>query len=415
MTAVRIGLVSGEFDPERDGVSDYTARLAAHLREQGAEALVLTTHERAGAGGGAIGLATAWDLREVRGATRTLRRMRLDVVHVQFAPSSYGYRGAIGALPLLLAGGPRLAVTLHDYGRWSWRPRWLPAPVAPSLWRGAERRGLWDRETLLLTSRADRLVVTSPSHAEVLRGRLPSRADRVVEIPTGPGIEPVDLDRAAARARLGVGSRVPVLVFSGYVHPISGIPYLLDAAVRLRSSFPDLRLFVIGGFEDPGTGPGSSPYRHEVQALIDGRALSQTVHITGWQPERRVSTLLRAADVAVFPFTAGVTARIGSVLAALEHRVPTVATAASPPDPALEDGRHLLLVPRRDSGALAAAVTRLLTDKELGLRLAEAGAELAAHHSWPSIAAAHLGLYHGMLAARASVRSNAELGRADLT
>jgi glycosyltransferase involved in cell wall biosynthesis len=401
MSSTRIGLVSGEFDPERGGVSDYTARLADHLRRSGVEALVLTTHERAAAGDAALGLATAWDLREVRSAARTLRRLDLDVVHVQFSPSAYGYRGAIGALPMLLAGGPRLAVTLHEYGRWSWRPRWLPAGMAPGLWRGAERRGLWDRETLLLTSRAERLVVTTPVHAAAVRERLPSRADRVIEIPVGPNVTPVEMDRAEARTRLGAGPDEPVLVFFGTVHPVSGIPYLLDAAVRLRTTFPGLRLYVVGGFDDAHVQTIS--YRSEVETLIDGRALGQTVRITGRLPEPEVSALLRAADVAVLPFTAGVTARNGAVLAALEHRVPTVATQANPPDPELEHERHLLLVPRRDSGALAASITRLLTDDELAARLADAGAALARRHGWPNIAAAHLDLYRSMLPAGAVV------------
>jgi glycosyltransferase involved in cell wall biosynthesis len=402
MTMTRIGLVSGEFDPERGGVSDYTARLATHLRQSGVEALVLTTHERGGAATDtALGLATAWDLREVRSAARTLRRLDLDVVHVQFSPSAYGYRGAIGALPMLLAGGPRLAVTLHEYGRWSWRPRWLPAGMAPGLWRGAERRGLWDRETLLLTSRADRLVVTTPSHAAAVRERLPSRAGRVTEIPIGPNVVPVELDREEARARLGVGPRQPVLVFFGTVHPVSGIPYLLDAAVRLRTTFPDLQLYVVGGFDD--TRAQATSYRNEVEALIDGRALGQTVRITGRLPEPEVSALLRASDVAVLPFTAGVTARNGAVLAALDHRVPTVATQANPPDPELEHERHLLLVPRRDSGELAASITRLLTDPALAAGLADAGAALARRHGWPRIATAHLELYGDMLPAGAAV------------
>jgi glycosyltransferase involved in cell wall biosynthesis len=188
-------------------------------------------------------------------------------------------------------------------------------------------------------------------------------------------------------------------VFFGTVHPVSGIPYLLDAAVRLRTTFPGLRLYVVGGFDE--TGVQATSYRNEVEALIDGRALRQTVRITGRLPEPEVSALLRAADVAVLPFTAGVTARNGAVLAALEHRVPTVATQANPPDPELEHERHLLLVPRRDSGALAASITRLLTDDELAAGLADAGAALARRHGWPNIAAAHLELYRSMLPAGA--------------
>src|SRR5687768_12748612 len=99
MVNLRVGLVAGAFAPERDGVSGYTARLAAYLRKRGVEAHVITTHAQPGRAGGTTDLTTAWDLREVRAAARQLRRLQLDAVHVQFAPSAYAYRGAIGALP----------------------------------------------------------------------------------------------------------------------------------------------------------------------------------------------------------------------------------------------------------------------------------------------------------------------------
>lgn len=417
---LRVAIVSGEFDPERDGVSDYTARLAAHLGRQDAEAFVISTHERArpvsngeatphGRPRWAAGRnhATAWDLGEVRTVARALRRLDLDVVHVQFAPSAYGYRAAIGALPLLLNGGPptqrpRLVVTLHEYGSWAWRPRW--APWAPGMLARVEGRGWWDRETLLLTTRSDRIVVTNPTHAGVVFERFPALAERVIEIPMGPSVEVSPISRADARARLGLAPDVPVLVFSGLVHPTTGILYLLDAAVRLRTSFPDLRLYLVGGIEGTHEG-GAADYEQEVQSLISGRALGQTVRVTGRLPEAEVSKLLAAADVAVFPFTAGVTVKSGGMLAALEHRVPVVATAAEPPDPHLEHERHLLLVPRRDSGALAVAITRLLTDRDLGARLAEEGGRLARRHGWSWIARAHMDLYRGLSARRTAVPS----------
>jgi glycosyltransferase involved in cell wall biosynthesis len=401
MVNLRVGLVAGQFAPERDGVAAYTARLAWYLRKRGIEAHVVATHAPPGRAGAGTELTTAWDLREVRAAARSLRRLDLDAVHVQFAPSAYAYRGGIGLLPLLLAGGPPLVVTLHDYGWWSWQPRWLPEGLSSALQRGAEARGWWDRETLLLTPRAERVVITNPVHAGTIFERLPDRAERVVEIPVGAGVEAAPIDRGTARDRLGVGPDVPVLVFSGLIRPTTGIPYLLDAAVRLRTSFPRLRLYVVGGFEsEPAVDTAGVWYRREVESLVGERALGDNVVLTGSLPDEEVSALLHAADVAVFPFTTGATAKNGSVLAALEHRTPTVATTAEPEDPTLEHERHLLLVPRRDPGALAVAVGRLLTDHALADRLAAEGARRARRHTWPYIADAHVDLYRSIVAER---------------
>jgi glycosyltransferase involved in cell wall biosynthesis len=88
-----------------------------------------------------------------------------------------------------------------------------------------------------------------------------------------------------------------------------------------------------------------------------------------------------------------------------------VATTADPEDPTLEHERHLLLVPRRDPGALAVAVGRLLTDRALAGRLAAEGARRARRHTWSYIADAHVDLYRSLTAerpARAAARGHAD-------
>ncbi len=54
-------------------------------------------------------------------AAARLRRLHLDVIHVQFAPSVFGFSRAVGLLPLLLPRGVPLIVTLHEYGVEGWR------------------------------------------------------------------------------------------------------------------------------------------------------------------------------------------------------------------------------------------------------------------------------------------------------
>ena len=45
MRRTRVGLICGYFDPNRDGVADYTRRLAAHLSHTGQDPLIVTTFE----------------------------------------------------------------------------------------------------------------------------------------------------------------------------------------------------------------------------------------------------------------------------------------------------------------------------------------------------------------------------------
>src|SRR4029079_16979111 len=130
-------------------------------------------------------------------AARVLRRLDVDVVHVQFAPSAFGFSRAVGLLPLFLPRRMRLVVTLHEYGVWSAHGRGVRGRAA--LWSALEARAWLDREPLLLAHRADCLLVPAPEHVDVLRIRSPRRSATVLEVPIGVNVEVTTGDQARAR------------------------------------------------------------------------------------------------------------------------------------------------------------------------------------------------------------------------
>ena len=116
--------------------------------------------------------------------------------------------------------------------------------------------------------------------------------------------------------------------------------------------------------------------------------------ITDHLPAAEVSAALHAADVAAFPFTAGATTKSGALLSAFAHGLPTLVTAADPPDPELVDGATVVVADRvRDVDALVGPLARLLDDPALRDRVAAGGRGLAVDRTWPRIAAAHQELY----------------------
>lgn len=413
---MRVALVCGDFRPDRDGVAHYTARLAEELQDRGME-VVIATLRPPGNGLGApgatmdgvqmLGATDRWDLWGVVRLGRTLRPLDADVVHVQFAPSAFGWDGAIGLLPTLLGRHKRLITTLHEYGWWAWAPHWATPLLARTAWPLLERMRCWDRETGLLTTRAEAVVITNAAHLAALRRRIPHVRARLV--PIGSNLRPARLDRdatcTAVREQFGVPLDAPVLAFFGFIHAVKGIRHLLQATARLRRQHRDLRLLLIGGFESLALpGPEAAAYEAEIRGMIRDQRLDRAVTITGWLPEEEVSRLLTAADVAVLPFTAGTTTKSGALLACAEHGLPIVCTAVTPPDPALVDGETAVLVATRDSGSLADGVARILDDPTLRARLAQGAARISAAHGWGAIADAHLEIYGAAGAAPAVTR-----------
>ena len=394
---LRVGLVCGHFDPTRDGVADYTRHLAQALRSAGCESLICTADRYAGTPGQEIiGVTDRWDARGVRRAARTLSRLAPDVVHVQFAPSAFGFSRAVGLLPVFLPAGTPLVVTLHEYGVWT--ARGVGGAVRSAAWSALERRHRADRETWTLTVRADRVLVTDPEHVDVSRARFAGRGPEVTHVPIAPNIPVTRLDGddapSAVRASLGLPPESRLAVFFGFFHPVKDLAGLIEAVAAARRLVPDLRLVLAGGSESHSVhGAAADALRRDLEDVARRSGVEQHVRFTGFLPEDHVSRLLRAADVAVFPFDAGVTDKSGSLLAARANGVPTIATVA-PGElvrPTEVDG--ILRVPPRDTTALVDALLRVLSDPALAARLAAAGRASADRWTWPAIAEVHLQVY----------------------
>ncbi|MEU6077124.1 glycosyltransferase family 4 protein [Micromonospora sp. NPDC047074] len=378
---IRVAVLHGPGRPDADGVSDYVAHLVEALHGVGVEATGVPVRPDADDG--------RWRAATVR-AARRVRALAPDLVHVQFAPSAYRFSGQPGLLPWRLPRRLPLVTTLHEYGWWAC-PGWLPG----RLWSAVERTGRWDRESGRLVPASAAVIVTNPGHGDVLRARTGRAA---THIPIAPNVvDHVGAATAGARLRaeLGVPEGAPLLAFFGFVHPVKGLRYLIEALPELRRDHPDLRLLVVGGFTSQALPePEATAFRAELTGLAHRCGVADAVTFTGHLPADRVSAALHAADAAVLPFTAGVSTKSGALLAALAHGLPTAVTQPDADDDGLRrSGAVALIGARRDTAAIVRTVGRLLADPVLRRRLAERGRAFAAAYSWPRVAEAHRDLY----------------------
>jgi glycosyltransferase involved in cell wall biosynthesis len=365
-------MVHGRAAPGRDGVADYTAHLVDALGAAGTdvEAVPVTA--------GPLGAAQA---------VRRVRSLRPGLVHVQFAPSAFGFSPWVGLLPDLV--GAPVITTLHEYGWWS-APSWIPQ----SVWTALEQRAPIDRETWRLAPASAAVVTTNREHAAVVMRRL---GRHTVTVPLAPNVPDwgSGAPRSAIRERLGVPLDAEVVAFFGFVHPVKGLRYLIEAVSRLQARHDRLHLLLLGGFTSLALPADEArAFRAELTAWAEQCGVADRLTITGHLPAEEVSAALHASDVAAFPFTAGVTLKSGALLTAFAHRLPTLVTAAGSPDPHLVDGETVVVAARvRDTGVVADALGRLLDDSALQARVALGGAALATDRTWSRIAAAHLEVY----------------------
>ncbi|MGF6272816.1 glycosyltransferase involved in cell wall biosynthesis [Massilia sp. UYP11] len=159
------------------------------------------------------------------------------------------------------------------------------------------------------------------------------------------------------------GGRAPAtLVFLGHLEAGKGCHDLLHAMPAIVAAVPQARLLLCGDGQ-----------RDEVRALVAALGLQASVDLPGWVDAHARAALLDAATVFVLPSHAEGLPM--SLLEAMAHGVPVVATAVGGIPDAVRDGVEGVLVAPGDTAALAAAVLGLLADPDTRMRLGAAGRE----------------------------------------
>jgi len=400
----RVAFISGTYRPDADGVSHYTERLRAALAERGVSSCVLTTRDvaRASEDPEVQGVVDGWGPRCLPALVRAVRRAErgwgADLLHVQHAGGTYGFRRAVFFLPALLRAARvrlPLVTTAHEYAWWEWEPRLLPKGLLEAAKAWGQKRALWDREDGFLLTGSQAIVATNAPIADAIAERLPSYRPRLYLIPLAANVDVARVERnearAALRARFGWPEEAEVVAFFGFLHPVKGLETLLEAFRSVAGRRFGARLLLVGGVESLALpGKEAERYRASLQALTRGLGLEGTVAMTGFVPE--ASRLLSGTDVGVLPFNHGVTLKSGSLLALFAHGLPVVATRSDPPEPDLSDGL-VRPVERKDATGLAEALTSLLPDGDERARLAERGRAYVQELTWPAIAERHLEVY----------------------
>jgi len=383
---MRIGLVTGEYPPDRGGVGDFTKQLGKALVDLGHEVHVITKRSPSTDLTQHTSPATVhrtvddWSWRCWKHIVALAEDLDLDILDVQYQAAAYRMHPAINLVPRP-QGRPPVVVTFHD----------LKVPyLFPKA--GPLRR----RVVRMLARRADAVIVTNREDHLRLEEEIDSHKLKL--IPIGSNIEPsppADYEREAERAHWGIGPDDVLLGYFGFLNESKGGEELIRALHLLVEQDLPAHLLKIGG--RIGTSdPTNRAYAERIDRLIADLALTPRVHWTGYASPKQVSAALLAADVCVLPYRDGVSFRRGTLLACLAHGRAIVTTRPSVPLPQIRDGETMLLVEPRDPSGLAEAVIQLARSPELQTRLEAGAASLAAEFTWERIARRTAAVFDGL-------------------
>jgi L-malate glycosyltransferase len=259
---------------------------------------------------------------------RFLKRERAAALHMH-----YGTSLIVAGRAARRAGVARVLMTEHALHQYQSRPDYTAATAA-------------------VAGYADAISVVHPTQIDYLAQNLRFPASRIVYVPNGVRI-PADRPtrHGVLRTELGADSNDFVIAAIGRLHETKDIPTLI-AAFKLLVARDGSRykLWIVG----------DGPARSSIEQAVADHGLQSNVRLLGQRTD--VVRILHAIDcVAMSSRTEGVPM---TLVEAMAHRVPCVATAVGGIPDLFRDGAGLLTPPQNPE-SLYSALARLARDPSI--------------------------------------------------
>jgi glycosyltransferase involved in cell wall biosynthesis len=211
----------------------------------------------------------------------------------------------LGIMDPFLAGGGQLVWTVHNT---------LPHGDRLASAEGRLQQAIVDRATVV--------HILAERTPDLVRDWFTIPSDRVLHVPhpSYRGAYPDLVGRSEARYRMGIDADEVVYAMVGAIRAYKGIDLVLDAfdavvASDVAASTGRARRLVVAG------PPGDEP---EVAAFLERARHHPGVWLAAQRvPDDRISTLLRASDLALFPYRRSLNS--GALMLALTFGLPVIA------------------------------------------------------------------------------------------
>jgi glycosyltransferase involved in cell wall biosynthesis len=320
---------------------------------------------------GAYLLLPLFLLSEFGSALRTARRQRAEIIHAHWVIPN----GLAGAWVARLLGIP-LAVSLHGSDifvaqrspLFGWVARWVFRHAAVVTSCGEHLR----QAAIALGAAADKVHL-------VAWGADPDRF--------APPVAPLE------RSEFGLAADDVVLVSLGRIVPKKGFDVLVRTLPSLLRAHTRVKL-VIGG---------EGNQREELARLAASQGVEGHIRLPGRIPWHDVPAFLAMGDIFVLPSVIDAAGNVDGLptvlLEAMAMNKPVVATEIGGVPLVIEHGVNGLLVPPGNTERLAQAVSSLLGDEDLRIRLGSAARwSVERDFNWTEVARRMSSLFESVVA-----------------
>jgi glycosyltransferase involved in cell wall biosynthesis len=307
---MKLLIISAAFPPMHVAEAVSTLYLARRLAERQVDVHVLTSRSNVWAGDPHLTvhpIMGTWSWREAFKLRRFVKDLAPDGIILEYLGLLYDFHPMITFAPTickrLFHGVPFVsrfesAFVGADPSKTSWASRvfrkFIVVPWAG--WEGV----VYGSGTLLRDS--DHVIAMCERHRRMLVQEWPSVKEKVSLLPP-PQYMRMSPNRDGearrqGRALLGFEDDDFVMAFCGYLYPVKGIEYLLQAFEKVKRKRPRVKLVFVGGKTDVSAIEGVNSYANQMRELATEMKLERDVRWTGTfcADDEEPSLYLHAAD-----------------------------------------------------------------------------------------------------------------------
>jgi glycosyltransferase involved in cell wall biosynthesis len=382
MTPLRILLVGDYADDARLGSAKVPHKLREEFRAAGHECDALFAADLGEQPAGRQVRQLVAPVLAARAISRALARNRYDLVDVASAEGLWFGAGRwLGSWPATALICRSNGLEHRNYQRMldDSREGLTSKPWPRRIWYPASRLS----QVAAAARVADRLLVLTEADRQFALSRGWQPEDRIDVV--AHGVSERFLVRGAAECSRGAGA-----LFCGSWDLMKGTSHLVAAFSGLADEGRPIPLTILG----PGVASG-----HVLQSFSE--AARPHVRVVERLPEEQVIEAFRRHDVLVFPSTYEGFGLV--VIEAMSQGLPVIATPVGCAPELVREGETGVIVPARDSRALAAAVTRLMGCPAERARLGAGSALKVSTMSWKLTAERTIEVYRRALESRSRV------------
>jgi glycosyltransferase involved in cell wall biosynthesis len=379
----------GDYVPRRCGIATFTHNLCEAVAGQAPDAkcIVIAVNDRPEGYDYPPEVRfeiPQKDVEAYRAAADELNQNRADVLCVQHEFGIYGGPAGNHLLALLKELRMPVITTLHTL---------LHEPDA------AQKQVMAG-----LAGRSDRFVVMARKGVEILRDTYGIAESKVDVIPHGipdlPFSRPEDF-----KTQFGMTGKYVLLTF-GLLGPGKGIEYAIRAMPEIIIRHPEAVYLILGATHPHLIAREGEKYRTSLEHLADDLGVGDhVVFYNRYVSDNDLKEFIGAADIYLTPYLNEAQITSGALACVFGAGKPVISTPYCHARELLADGRGML-VPFRDSAAIAEAACSLLDDPKRMARISRRAYEASRSTIWPAVARRYLETFERTRATHRSVTAN---------